>query len=761
MKRLPTIVILAALCCTVFCTVSRAEEEISPQSSVVKISPGKDAPFEFQSALINAIPGDTIELSEGTFQFTSEVNVACDNLTIRGAGAEKTILSFRGQNVGSSGITTTGDAFVLEDLAIEDTAGNAVKSLGANGIIYRGVRVEWTDGPKSTNGAYGLYPVECENVLIDGCTAIAASDAGIYVGQSKDVIVRNCTATKNVAGIEIENTLRADVYDNVAIDNTGGILVFDLPGLNLKNGGQVRIFKNKVTQNNHYNFAPKGSMVANVPAGTGVMLMATDHVEIFDNDIVDHGTSNILIISFLTTQKKLNDPHYDPYPEAFSIHDNRMSKGGANPKGDLGTLLGPLVGVPFPDIFFDGFHNPKKLTDGILPAALRPSIRNNGDARFANVHLDMLPPAAPLSLSYRIDRDLAKYDVQRDALPKVELKPLQKPDSLGNPAVAIYRKAPKTLSEWNLLEVKDGEFVPVAGVFEYELNAPLFSDYTLKQRLVRLPDGSKMQWHDQDSMVFPVGTVIAKTFSYPDPVKDLTPGVRHMETRICILESSGWYGYAYIWNEEQTDAELSIGGGEREVSWVDPAGRTRTNVYQIPNVNQCLSCHEQKNEFVPLGPTARNLNLMLPPSGENQLQSWVDRSMLTGAPNAAEWPTLSDYENANLPVSHRARAWLETNCAHCHNPEGSARTSGLDLRALQNNPAKFGVFKAPVAAGKGSGGRDYDIVPGKPDDSIIMFRIETEEPAARMPSLARNLVHEEGVQLIHDWIKSMSPKSPK
>lgn len=755
MKFISFALLLAVLLLSVRDNECAAASGVAVRNSVVRVLPGEDAPFELQSALINAIPGDTIELVAGTYQFKSELNVACDNLTIRGAGPEKTILSFRGQTVGSNGITSTGDAFVLEDLAIEDTAGNAVKSLGAKGIIYRRVRVEWTDGPKSTNGAYGLYPVECENVLIDGCTAIAASDAGIYVGQSQDVIVRHCMATKNVAGIEIENTLRADVYDNQAIDNTGGLLVFDLPGLNLKNGGQVRVFRNKIERNNHPNFAPKGSMVASVPAGTGVMLMATDHVEVFDNDIVEHGTSNVLVVSFLATQKKFNDPQYDPFPEAFSIHDNRMSGGGTKPEGDLGTLLRPLVGMPFPDIFFDGFQNPAKLQDGQLPEDLRPSIRNNGDARFANVHLNLLPPAAPLSLNYHIDRDLAKYDVERKPLPKVTLRPLQKSDMLGNPAVAVYRKAPKTLSEWKLLTVKNGKYVPADDVFEYDLNAPLFSDYTLKQRLVRLPQGSRIQWHQSRALEFPVGTVIAKTFSYPDESNDLTPGLRHMETRISLREPGGWYGYSYIWNDQQTDAALSLGGGEREVSWVDSNGQTRSNIYQIPNANQCLACHDQDGAFVPLGPTAANLNRNAPHSGENQLKTWLTTSKLEAAPPSSDWPTLSNYEDESLPVSHRARAWLDTNCAHCHNPEGSARTSGLDLRASQQNAAKFGVFKSPVAAGKGSGGRDYDIVPGKPDESILMFRIEIDEPAARMPNLARNITHDEGVRLIRDWIKSM------
>jgi parallel beta-helix repeat protein len=202
-------VLLTTICAT---AATPSQEELT--ASVIRIPPGKAAQYELQSALINAVPGDVIELAAGRYQFNTELNIACDSLTLRGAGDDATILSFRGQVAGSNGIVATGNGFVIENLAVEDTAGNAIKTLGARDVTFRSVRVEWTDGPQTTNGAYGIYPVECQNVLIEDCQSIGASDAGIYVGQSQDVVVRNCRATKNVAGIEIENTLRADVYDN-------------------------------------------------------------------------------------------------------------------------------------------------------------------------------------------------------------------------------------------------------------------------------------------------------------------------------------------------------------------------------------------------------------------------------------------------------------------------------------------------------------------------------------------------------------------
>lgn len=728
--------------------------------SVTHILPTADAQYQLQSALINAVPGDVIELAAGFYDFDGELNVVCDNLTIRGAGHQKTILSFKKQNSGSGGLTATGNAFVIENLAVQDTVGNGIKVLGARDVIFRGVRVEWTGGPKSTNGAYGIYPVECQNVLIENSIAIGASDAGIYCGQCRDVVVRGCTASKNVTGIEIENTLNADVFENLAADNTGGILIFDLPGLNLVNGGDVRVFQNKILMNNHDNFAPLGTTVADVPPGTGVMLLATDRVEIFDNDITDNQTSNVMIVSYLIMDRKMNDPKYDPYSESFSIHGNRMSGGGKKPSGAVGLILAPFLGTPFPDIFFDGMIDPRKLVDGKLPEKLRSQIRDNGNATFANVHFDNFSPENLASGKFRIDRSLVPYDVDVPSLQPVTLEPHSKPTINGNPAVAVYRAAPKQLSDWKLFQEVDGSLVPEPSSIPYELNTALFSDYTSKHRTIRLPKGGQINWSTEGSLDFPVGTVIAKTFAYPDSKKDKTPGERFLETRIELREASGWYGYSYVWNEEQTDADLRLGGAAMDVSWTDTDGQTKTNHYQIPNANQCITCHGQDGKFVPLGLSARNLNRRRRSDDRtDQLSDWTERGLLNGAPSEFHGQ-MAQFDNPkSASLNDRARAWLDVNCAHCHNPVGSARTSGLDLRTAQADPAKFGVFKSPVAAGKGSGGRRYDIIPGKPEESILMYRLETEEAGSRMPSLARNMAHHEANEVIRNWILSMTIES--
>lgn len=727
---------------------------LAPRTYV--IANGPEAAFQLQERLIDSIPGDIIQLEAGEYRFDSQLDVTCDNLTIRGRGPDKTILSFQGQDVGSEGLVATGDAFLIEDLAVEDSVGNAIKVLGSNGVIFRRVRTEWTNGPDADNGAYGIYPVQCKNVLIENCTAIAASDAGIYVGQSEDVIVRNCRVEWNVAGIEIENTLRADVHDNVATNNTGGILVFDLPGLQLTNGGHVRVFNNRIFKNNTKNFAHAGNMVAAVPQGSGLMIMATDHVEVFENEIADNQTCAISIVSFLITERPVKDPAFDPYPEGIWIHNNQILRGGNQPSGKFGTLLAPVIGIPFPQIFFDGIINVRKLVVGKMPEEFSLRLSDNGDITFANGNVSQLTPENVFFNKYHVDRDLTNYTGELKSLAAVKLSDFPAPPPNGNPAVEVYRQTPRLLSAWNLFAGDPRDQQPAEGIFRYDLNTPLFSDGTAKHRFVRLPSHKAMVFEPNSVFEFPVGTVIVKTFAMPHDQRTPEASQQLLETRIEELRDNGWYGYSYIWDEQQSDARLALGGGRREVKWLDETGKTVSNDYQIPNANQCITCHGQEGKFQPLGPTARNLNRSLIHSSMNQLAEWQSNGWLKDCPDIESLPSLPVYnEPSTGSLEQRARAWLDVNCAHCHNPVGSARTSGLDLSLLQKDPARYGVWKSPVATGRGSGGRKFDIVPGKPDESILIYRIESNEPGVRMPNLARNLTHTESIELIREWIASI------
>lgn len=308
-----------------------------------------------RQALVDATPGSVVTIPEGRLELDRGLSLSVSGVTVRGAGSDRSILSFAGQRSGAEGLLVTADDITLEGFAVEDTRGDAIKVSGCRNLVMRDLRAEWTGGPSSDNGAYGLYPVQCEGVLIEHSVAIGASDAGIYVGQSRDIIVRYNRAEYNVAGIEIENSIGADVYANEVRHNTGGILVFDLPGLPMQGGRETRVFRNHVLDNNTPNFAPEGNIVATVPAGSGIMVSANRDVEIFANRIQEHGTAAVLVLSYLITDRPFDDPDYDPYPERVHIHGNHFGRSGYAPDSEpLAALRGELE-RDLPPLIWDGF----------------------------------------------------------------------------------------------------------------------------------------------------------------------------------------------------------------------------------------------------------------------------------------------------------------------------------------------------------------------------------------------------------------------
>jgi uncharacterized repeat protein (TIGR03806 family) len=345
------------------------------------------------------------------------------------------------------------------------------------------------------------------------------------------------------------------------------------------------------------------------------------------------------------------------------------------------------------------------------------------------------------------------------------------------PVAFIAEGRPQHLSDWHLLNVGGGRVTPNAGVLPYDLVTPLFSDYAHKLRTVWMPAGQSAKYSADKAFEFPVGTILSKTFYYPragaaDAVLktyDAEPGapaagldlsrVRLVETRVLVRRTDGWVVLPYVWNADQSEAELERTGDAKALELVDAQGHGQKFTYVVPNENQCASCHVtnlKSGEFTPLGPKARNLNrtLAYADGTENQIARWVRAGFLAGVP-AGELPRAADWRDVQQPIADRARSYLDVNCAHCH--QGGATASNTSLRLDAPGPADWslGLCKPSVAAGKGTGDRIHDIEPGQPDASILPFRLASTEGGVMMPELGRNTVHQEGVQLIRDWIAAM------
>jgi uncharacterized repeat protein (TIGR03806 family) len=337
---------------------------------------------------------------------------------------------------------------------------------------------------------------------------------------------------------------------------------------------------------------------------------------------------------------------------------------------------------------------------------------------------------------------------------------------------------PAKLSDWHVVYAEGGVLSLNAGVVPYDLNTPLFSDYAHKLRTVWMPGGASAKYDPNGSFDFPVGTVISKTFYYPlaknggrnsssvartdDQARYplALDQVRLVETRLLVRREGGWQALPYVWNDAQTDAELARTGDAKSLQLISVDGAKEAFTYVVPNENQCAGCHVsdlKTKQIAPIGTKARHLNrdYAYAQLNENQLVHWAKLGYLAGAPQPSEIPKNADWRAAAQSIDSRARAYLDINCGHCHNPKGPANTTALDLSIFASDERHLGVCKPPVAAGRGTGDHFFDLVPGKPQDSILPFRMQSNEPGVMMPEQGRTTTHREGVALIEQWILEM------
>lgn len=315
----------------------------------------------------------------------------------------------------------------------------------------------------------------------------------------------------------------------------------------------------------------------------------------------------------------------------------------------------------------------------------------------------------------------------------------------------------KRLSTYGFFQGELQALNPLESVILYKPASSLFTDYALKSRFVSVPSGQKAQING-NTIEFPIGSILIKNFYYPTDFRNPEGERRIIETRLLIHEEDGWQAYPYVWNEEQSEAILKVVGAETEVKFIDPAGKEQVVNYLVPNKNQCKTCHNKSEKLFPIGVKIQHLNneLDYKTVTENQLEHWSKLAILEGFQGPDHHPAMINYEDSSISIDQRAMAYLDINCAHCHSADGPASTSGLFLTYDQTDPLKIGINKTPVAAGKGAGSFTFDIVPGKPDESILTHRMRSTEVGVAMPELGRTTVHREGVELIHEWIKGMN-----
>ncbi len=704
-----------------------------------QVTAGADDQTALQTVFIEAKPGEAICLAAGTYKLSRELQLDTDHLTIRGAGKNETVLDFAGQIQGANGIHITADNVTMEALKVLDTAGDGIRATAVSNVSFVEVAVIWTKDESQENGAYGLYPVQCDGVRVERCEVKGSRDAGIYVGQSRNILVKDNEAWGNVAGIEIENSFDAEVVGNHAHDNTGGILVFNLPNLPQVNGERTVMHNNLIENNNVVNFGLPGTIVGQVPTGSGVIIMSADKTEVHSNTIKNNKSFGVVLLAYdETIFGAHDDEEFDRFIEGCWVHDNTYENNGKEPQG-IATLIhgDPVANPPLADINYGGCTDPDKAgQEGVTNCLLA-----DDGASFLNFDL--------CGGFQNKDESIAPHDCSYAPLPAIEpcatmgcgTVPVAPPEKPVDETIGCASPFPQ-LSDYGFFEGDLAAHVPAPGVLPYEVAAKLWSDNSLKKRFIVVPDGKTATYTSEGLIDFPLGTTLIKTFYYPDG-----DGERLIETRLLIHEDSGWTGHTYLWNDEQTEATRYVAGKEIAVDSL---------TYVMPSTLLCGSCHSRNDKLEPLGPLDRQLSLTVTRGGAEveQLQWLFEQGALDSAPQGVT-PHPQPFGDGDLDA--RARAYLEANCAHCHREGGIASGTGLRYNAQETDPTALGICKPPVAAGAGAGKLKYDIVPGDPDKSIVIFRMMSADPGIKMPELPSLIPDDKGVALISEWIAAMDP----
>lgn len=901
--------------------VSEAQAAVAPK--VFRVSPGPNASAETLKAIFYASEGDIVEFGAGSFEFPTGLIIhGKRGLTIRGAGKDKTRLSFKNSNTAEGINASHCEGITIEDLEVIDTPGNGIRVYRSKYVTLRRIKAGWSDADpvapgyqtKPSNGFYALYPVMTQHLLVEDTYSYGSVDAGLYVGQSSDVIMRRNEARYNVIGIELENVQRGLVEQNLATENTAGFLAYDLEGLSQYGDGNV-VRHNRFVSNNVKNFGAAG-FVKDAPPGTGAIIAAQDNLEFYGNEMADNVTTGLLIVNYGFVNSKATDKKLDWFNESVNVHHNTFRNNGKNPPkldlNDASTTITALIWLKglgtSAHIITDGqidkanscsaypvdkdgvaLNKPNSTeTDRVNPRLTslgapafglsdpQPACKYN-DWKFSVSKLPLLGTtikklkdnhrlcitdnaydvSVPPYLNANVqngeftnllnflpgDRNLLRHACRLNSVPVPNVKlPYVLPDNaVRQPsmeeAAAACGAASRTQTNFALAarfncpqldqyalfrDPENPRSGPMGSGMPYELTSTLFTNYAAKYRFIFIPPGKQALYRDSKTgfktkkpagvtdgawypeaevssqslatLDFPMGTIIAKTFTFKREDATGRPVSEELiETRLLVKREGPdgpfWMGLPYIW-EKGTDgklvARLTPQGAELQGRYDyldhDPEVKDATGQrarytgevkqYGVPSAMACVVCHgsDKSGEAgaVPIGPKAKFLNRLNPTLGnQNQLAYMKAQGLLSGLPEslasverAPRWNVPGDAgQQAGSPqdLQVRARSYLEANCASCHNPGGEAANSGLFLQLSGPLNQQSGVCKKPVAAGRGAGGIQYDLVPGKPEESVLLYRLASSENGVRMPTLGRTVPHAEGVTFLSEWIKVMQP----
>ena len=564
---------------------------------------------------------------------------------------------------------------------------------------------------------------------MDHITVSYAEDAGVYIGQSNNVVIRNSEAFGNDIGIEFENTMVGEAYGNHMHDNVSGMLLSNLPNLPNHGNGHLQIHNNEIDHNNAASFASPGSIVSAVPSGAGMMLLASTDTDINNNNIHDDDSFGVGVFSFAISGRSddLSDATYDRYPARAYIHDNQFDNNGTLPQGAVATLANFAHVTKVEDIVWDGELAPNTTATICLA--------RNGSATYRNIDY--------ADLTVHTSTDIAKVTCDGASVPSVA----------AFPPVAMAQPAPvqphDVLSAYNFFQGNLANQQPAAGVTPYDVAVSLYADGAEKLRFIALPPGGKITFDPTARWTFPDGTTLIKTFYVDKDPSNPAAGRTLIETRLEMLIGGSWTLQSYLWSADQTDAKRVVTGTTVSVP-------TLGHDYRVPSAAECHICHLSENETVPLGPRTWQLNVTPASGSTNQLDSWAAKGWFTGTiPGAASLEHLSDPLGSDS-LDLRARSYLEANCAHCHSEGGTADATGLRLGFDITDQISLGECRSPVSAGPGSGQLLYDVVPGNAAQSIIPFRMSSTLPNVKMPQLPTTTSDTAGTQLIVDWINALT-----